>query len=192
MTGTANAPVDIGVGTAQSFLIAVTASLPIASTDVALSFDCANSDSAAVHSGLNTLLLSAAVTPVPDIVALGRTPSSDGRIGLPGAGGTGAFSVAAVNVGASGSITASADTGSASLPLTIAMCQTNPTTGSCTSAVGPTVTTQINASETPTFSVFVAANGAVPFDPATNRIFVRFRDAGNVVRGATSVAVETR
>jgi hypothetical protein len=30
------------------------------------------------------------------------------------------------------------------------------------------------------------------FDPANNRIIVEFRDGGNVVRGATSVAVRTQ
>jgi hypothetical protein len=106
--------------------------------------------------------------------------------------GTGAFAVATVNVGASGSITASADTGSASLPVNISLCQTDSATGQCISAIGPTATTQINANATPTFGIFVQGNGNVPFDPATNRIFVRFKDGGNVTRGSTSVAVRTQ
>jgi hypothetical protein len=54
------------------------------------------------------------------------------------------------------------------------------------------VTTTINANDTPTFAVFVQGSGNVPFDPAVNRVFVRFNDGGNVTRGSTSVAVRTQ
>jgi hypothetical protein len=54
------------------------------------------------------------------------------------------------------------------------------------------VTTAINANATPTFGIFVQGSGNVPFDPAANRIFVRFKDGGNVTRGSTSVAVRTQ
>jgi len=143
-----------------------------------------------INVGLNTLLLSASVSPVADIVALAA--SNGGIVDIPGVGGTGAFAVATVNVGASGSITASADTGSATLPVNIFLCQTNPATGQCISAIGPSVITQINANATPTFGIFVQGGGNVPFDPAANRIFVRFKDAGGVTRGSTSVAVRTQ
>jgi hypothetical protein len=156
-----------------------------------MSFDCTNTLPAPTITGLNTLLLSASVTPVPDIVALAATTNNDGIVNILGTGGTGAFAVATVNVGTSGSITISGDTGSASLPVDISLCQTDPANGQCISAIGPSVTTQINAGATPTFGIFVQGNGAVPFDPAANRIFVRFRDAGGVTRGSTSVAVRT-
>jgi hypothetical protein len=71
------------------------------------------------------LLLSASNTPVPDIVALAATITNNGIVNVPGTMGTGAFAVATVNVGASGNITASADTGSATLPVNITLCQTN-------------------------------------------------------------------
>jgi hypothetical protein len=97
-----------------------------------------------------------------------------------------------VNVGVTAVITASADTGAAPLPVIISLCETNPATGTCISAIGPSVTTQINANATPTFGIFVQGNGNVPFDPAGNRVFVRFTDSVNVPRGATSVAVRTQ
>ncbi len=97
-----------------------------------------------------------------------------------------------VNVGNSDTITASADTGVTSLPVHITLCQTNPSNGQRTSIAGPAVTTDIIASATPTFAIFVKGAGTVPFDPANNRVFVRFKDGANVTRGATSVAVRTQ
>jgi hypothetical protein len=157
-----------------------------------LFFLCSNRAAALVAPGLNTLLFSASATPVPDIVALAATLTNDGIVNVLGANGTGAFAVATVNVGAGGTITASADTGSAVLPVSINLCETNPATGQCISSIGPSVTTQINANATPTFGIFVQGNGDVPFDPAGNRIFVRFKDGGGVTRGSTSVAVRTQ
>jgi len=192
VTGSLNTPVDIPPGAAQSFVFAFTPTAPVAPIDVQFSFDCANSSPVLILSGINTFLFSAASTPVSDIVALAATLTNDGIVNVPGTNGTGAFAVATVNVGATGNITASADTGSASLPVVINLCQTDPATGQCISAIGPSVTTQINANATPTFAVFVQGNGNVPFDPAANRIFVRFKDGGGVTRGSTSVAVRTQ
>jgi hypothetical protein len=190
--GFPNAAVDIAAGAAQNFVFVLTPTASFPPTDLEFSFDCANTDPAPINVGLNTLLLSASLTPVPDIVALAATTTSDGIVNIPGTNGTGAFAVATVNVGASGNITASADTGSAALPVTINLCQTEPATGACISGIGPSVTTTINANATPTFGIFVQGNGTVPFDPAANRIFVRFKDGGGVTRGSTSVAVRTQ
>ena len=154
--------------------------------------DCANTAPAPLTVGLNTLLFSASATPVPDIVALAATINNDGIVNIPGPTGTGVFAVATVNVGVGATITASADTGAASPPVSISLCETNPATGQCVSPIGPSVTTTINANATPTFGIFVTGSGPVPFDPAGNRIFVRFKDAGGVTRGATSVAVRTQ
>jgi Cellulase (glycosyl hydrolase family 5) len=191
VTGTADTPVDIPAGGSQSFVIALTPHAPIAPTDVEFSFSVTNALPVAKLAGINTLLFSSSAFPVPDIVALAATLTNNGVVNVPGTNGTGAFAVATVNVGATGTITASADTGSATLPVVISLCQTNPATGQCISAIGPSVTTQINANATPTFGIFVQGNGNVPFDPAANRIFVRFKDGGNVTRGSTSVAVRT-
>jgi len=195
LTGAPNTPVDIAQGGSQTFVFALTPTAPITSTDVQFNFDCANANAAPMNSGLNTLLFSASATPVPDIVALAATPTNDGIVNIPGANGTGAFAVATVNVGASGSITATADTGGVSLPVSISICETNPATGLCVNPTAPTtspVITTINANATPTFGIFVQGSGNVPFDPGANRIFVRFKDGGNVTRGSTGVAVRTQ
>ena len=141
LTGAPNTPVDIPAGDAQSFFVSLTPTQAFVPTDVQMSFDCTNTDPAPIASGLNTLLLSASVTPVPDIFALAASLTNDGIVNIPGTIGTGAFSVATMNLGASGSITVSADTGSAILPVNIFLCETNPANGQCISGIGSSVTT---------------------------------------------------
>ena len=192
VTGSPNTPVDIPAGTAQSFVFALTPTAPMGPTDVQLSFDCANTEPAPVISGLNTFLFSASASPTPDLVALTATITGDGIVNIPGTNGTGAFTVATVNLGAGGALTVSADTGSAILPVNIFICPTDPGSGACLSPPTNSVTTTILSNETPTFGVFVAAAGVVSFVPDTNRIFVRFKDSGNVTRGSTSVAARTQ
>ena len=179
-------------GAAQSFVLALTPTAPFAPTDVQLSFHCANTDPAPIISGLNTFLFSASSGPTPDTLALARTPTGDGIVNIPGTAGTGVFAVATVNMGAGGTLTISADTGGAILPVNIFICQTDPQTGACFAPPASSVTATILSNGTPTFGVFVAAAGNVSFDPGLNRIFVRFKDGNNVTRGSTSVAVRTQ
>ena len=177
----------------QTFVFALTPSAPIPPTDVRLNFVCNNTAVAPITTGLNTLLFSASADPTPDVVALAATVGNTGIANISGLSGPGAFAVATVNVGASGQITVSADTGAANLPITLSLCQTTPSTGVCLGSAGSSVTTQINSGQTPTFAIFIQGNGQlIPFDPANNRIVVRFKDAGGATRGATSVAVRTQ
>lgn len=192
LTGTPNTPVDIAEGASQSFVFAFTPTAPFAPVDVQLNFGCTNTSPATSVSGLNTLLLSASATAVPDIVALAATTTNDGIVGMSASSPNAAFAVATVNVGNAGaSITASADTGAATLPLALNVCETNPATGACISAIGSGVTTTINTGATPTFGFFLSASGPIPLDPANNRVFVRFTDSGGTVRGSSSVAVSS-
>ena len=189
-TGTPNTPADIAAGESQNFIFGFLPSAPISPTEVVLTYDCSNSGPAPSTAGLNTLLLSASGTPVPDIVALAATPTADGIVDLPGTNGSNAFSVSTVNVGSTGTITASPVL-PVVLPLVMSICETNPADGVCLSGPAGSATSTVDASETPTYSVFVTATGDVPFDPANNRIVVEFRGGGGAVRGSTSVAVRT-
>ena len=186
-----NTPIDMTAGGTQSFVFSFTPQSVFSSTDVQLNFTCTNAGPAPVIPGLNTLLLAGLSTPSPDIVALAATFSGDGIVNIPGTKGTGAFAVATVNVGAGGQVTVSADTGGATLPVSLSVCQTNPATGACLASPASSVATTIDANATSTFAVFVQGAGIVAFDPAMNRIFVRFVSAG-AIRGATSVAVQTQ
>jgi hypothetical protein len=190
--GMPNSPMNMPMGGSQTFMFAFTPMAPMDPTDMVMNFSCTNTTSAVVHPGLNTFLVSASTTPVPDMVALAATLGNDGIVNVPGPDRTGAFAVATFNMGAAGTITASVDTGDVGLPVGLQLCQTDSGTGQCVSTVGSAVTMQVNAGMTPTFAIFVEGHGTVPFDPATNRVFVRFTDASGRVRGATSVAVRTQ
>ena len=147
--GLPNTPVDIAPGASQSYVIALTPTDPFDAADVVLAFEGSNTYPVTPLVGINTLLLSASPTPVPDIVALAATLSNDGIVNIPGTDGTGIFAVATVNLGASGSITATTDTGAGSPPVTIALCQTDPGQGFCLQPPGSSVTTQIDGGQTP-------------------------------------------
>jgi hypothetical protein len=192
IVGGDNVPVNISPGGRACYVISLTPTAPFGPTNVAFTYSGTNTLPVPTLTGLNTLLLSAATGPVPDIVALAATPSGDGVANISLATTTGVFAVATANVGASGMITAMLDTGAANLPLTAAICQTDGLTGQCISNVGPNVVTQIGAGATPTFGIFLSERAAISFDPANNRVFVRFIDSGGVTRGSTSVAVRTQ
>jgi len=193
VTGAADTPADIaGSNGFQTYVLTFTPTAPISPIEVELGFECAGAEPANSTVGLNTLLLSASDDPVPDVVALAATLDNDGIVKL---FSTGVFAVATVNIGVDGTITATADTGGAVIPVQISVCETNPASGACFAApvdAATGVTTQLDAGETPTFGIFVSSNEVIAFDPAVNRIFVRFTDNGGVVRGATSVAVRTQ
>ena len=145
---------------------------------------------AAIDLGVDTVDLVMSTTPVADIIALAATPSSNGIVEVP-AGGAAAFAVASANVGVTAPIIVSVDTGTATLPVAATICQSNPGTGQCLATPSASVSLSFAAGATPTFSVFLQANGAIPFAPATSRVFLRFKDAGGGLHGSTSVAIET-
>jgi hypothetical protein len=188
LSGTANTPANIALGASQSFLIALTPTAAFAPTDVAFNFACANASAAPIISGVNTLELSASTTPVPDIVALAAS-SDPGYVDIPSATGMGVFAVATANLGSAAPITVVATTGTSLLPMTLQVCQSDPTSGTCLQPPSSAVTTTIAANATPTFNVFVASIATLSASPGTNRVFVTFTDAGGVLRGETSVAV---
>src|SRR5262249_9735864 len=167
VVGTRDTPVSIPEHGQQSFVFVLTPTAPIPPTDIALSFACGEIGAPAI-TGVNTLLLSVSPkdTPVPDIVALAASPTP-GVVRIPGSSGSGVFAVATGGVGATASITASADTGGVTLPLTLSLCQTDPATSACLAPPASTVTTAVNAGATPTFGIFAAATGSIPFDPAS-------------------------
>ena len=214
VTGTPNAPVDIPAGGAQTFVIAVTPSrFDFINLHLTFRFTCANRSPADVVDFVNTLRINVG-TP-PDIIPIAVTPSNDGIANIPN-GGTGVIALAVMNIGAGegpacpqNTCTCTPWVGvfSPAPSLTVNICETNPSTGACISALvradpdslgraAQGLFRSLAANETATFSLFVRSSAPVEFDPAVNRINVNFDDfSGCFVFhrwGATSVAVRTR
>jgi hypothetical protein len=189
--GMANTPADIAAGGAQTYIFALTPAAPIAPTDFVLGFKCTNTLLAPITDGVNTLLFSASTVAPPDIIALEATVTPDATEHVPGPlPNTGPFAVNTINIGVASMITAAADTGSTNLPqLVLSICQT--ALGACLAAPAPSVTLQVNHNDTPAFAIFAGALMPIPFDPANNRVYVRFKDQNALNRGQTSVAVTT-
>jgi hypothetical protein len=100
--GTPNSPANIPAGGMRTFVIALTPFAAFEATEVVFRFAGLNTEEVGTILGVNTLLLSASPTPVPDIVALAATLDNNGIVTIPGATGTGVFAVATVNVGIGG------------------------------------------------------------------------------------------
>jgi alpha-tubulin suppressor-like RCC1 family protein len=193
LTGTVNTPVDIEAGAVQSFVIGITPTTQMEATEIPLVFDCANTQPAPSISGLNRFTLSASATPSPDIIAIASTISNDGIVTVP-VSGSNVFAAASLNIGAAGTLTVQADDGGRGLPLAITLCRNDPATGACAGGAVPTTSLSIvyGANDTVTFTIFVKATGAVAFEPALNRVQLRWKTADGITRGVTSAAVRTR
>jgi|HubBroStandDraft_1064217.scaffolds.fasta_scaffold00234_14 DNA-binding beta-propeller fold protein YncE len=190
VTGEPDAPATIAARGAQAYLLTFQSAQALTIKDLALDFSCTDEVPAAVVPGLNTVDLTFATAPGADVIALAATPTGNGIVSMP-VGGDNAFAVATVNLGASDSLTVSVDFGGATLPASVTLCETEPSTGACLAAPAASFVHSFAPGDTPTFSAFVTATGTIAFNPAGSRIFVRFTDPSGGSHGSTSVAVET-
>jgi sugar lactone lactonase YvrE len=186
LTGSPNQPVTIPAKGWQTFLLSFERTAE--GKNRAPVFFCQNATPAPITLGVNTVDLTFAYGPVADIIALSATTTDDGTLHL--SKGVGAFAVSTINAGTAESLTASVDTGMASLPLAISLCQTN-AFGECLAPPAASLPINFTGNATATFSVFATSTGPIPFAPAGSRIFVRFQDGGGYSHGSTSVAVTT-
>lgn len=189
LTGAPDTPATIAPGQIQNFVFQIIPDKVLQSEQIGLNFDCADTVPASSVPGLNRIVISAGVGPVSDLLTIAATLASDGIVSIPGQNGTGVFSAAAINIGASGSFSAHVDDADFGLPVVAYICKTN-AQGLCDADPALSVDFDLAADETALFSVFVAGQGNVSFDAANNRLFLRLEQQG-VVRGATSVAVRT-
>lgn len=189
--GSADTPATIAAGAAQNFVFAVTPSTVLNQQELGIQASCDEGTSSNVITGVNSFILSSAELVPADMLTIGRTATGDGVISIPGPSSASAASIATAALGGDATLTLSIDDGGKSLPLILFVCETNPSTGACLASPSTTLTISSANGETRTFSVFVNSTGVITFDPANNRVFVRFKDANGVVRGATNFAVRT-
>jgi sugar lactone lactonase YvrE len=189
VVGTFDQPVTIPAHGSQSFVLGFDSPLPLTAPGQPVLFGCAGASPAPIVTGLDTVDLLFSATPVPDIIAESVTASGNGIVTVP-VGKDAAFAAATFDNGTAGTLAASVDTGAATLPVTVTVCQTNPQTGQCLATAASSIQVAFTANATPTFSVFVTASAAIPLDPANSRIFLRFEDVAGGIHGSTSVAVQ--
>jgi hypothetical protein len=189
LTGMPNTPANIAPGAIQNYVFGFSPTAAIPETSLAMRFVCDNTAPAPQTPGVNNLFIVADTAPVPDTIALMATVSGDGVVRIPVPSATQLFAIGTSNVGATGTIVVSGDTGGVTLPLTLMVCET--TGGStCLAPPTPAVTGSYAAGTNRSFAFFAQASGSIPFDPANHRVFARLTQAG-VLRGATSAAVCT-
>ena len=189
LTGSPNTGVDIASSATQTFVFGITPNAPIAGQEIALVTRCDNAQTPVGALGVNTFILNAEAVATPDLIAISATVTNDGIVEVPSNTGIEVFTVAAVNIGTAGQITATPEFGD--LDVTATICETGGG-GACLADPAAQVVSDFAANETRFFSIFVTPNSPIAFDPANNRIRVLFRDsATSATYGGTNVAVRS-
>jgi streptogramin lyase len=191
VTGAPNQPASIAAHGQQSFVLSLQSDRD---TSASFIFSCTGSPPVASLQGVNTFDLFVRGYPLPDIIPIAVTQSQNGIVVVPQSHGqSAAFAVAGVNIGATATVTVSATPSYTQLPLTLNICETNPTNGQCLAPPAPSVHRNFPSNGAPaTFSVFVSASGIIPLAPGSARIYVRFSDDTAETNASTSVAVMTQ
>ncbi|PHS22826.1 MAG: hypothetical protein COA84_12170 [Robiginitomaculum sp.] len=181
--GPADAPFDIAGGQSRSFILAFTPVATSPGKDVFPDFSCEDANVDAIP-GVNMVFLTIKGQAGPDVLSIGATTSGDGIINIP-TGGIGFMTMAAINIGvgdAGGSsdaaVTVSVDTGAASLPVLLQLCETD-AAGACFDPLGTGPVDSVIGAGPSFFAVFVTdqSTNGIALDAANARAFVRFKDA---------------
>lgn len=184
--GSTNPSLDLAPGGILCYVLSFTPNETFTATIVHIQAQADNASSTSLLTGINTWLLRSTAVAEPDIIALTTTADFHQTT----CSGANAFAVAFSNVGAAttGDITAVANTGSASLPVSISIEETDPGTGK---VIGDNILQSVESGANRTVAIFVTFNGCINFDAAANRIFIEFRDMNNNIVGSTSTAIST-
>ncbi|QNL19264.1 hypothetical protein HXX25_08035 [Hyphobacterium sp. CCMP332] len=170
-------------GVPQNLLVAISSPVPLNNADVDIFTRCANTAQNAsfdfyrnpLFPGVNTLLLNVSAAPTPDILVIGQTLSGDGYVNLPTAGARRPAAIAAVNIGAAGTVTVSANTGDTPLPVTLNLCETD-SNGVCIGNRAESLEVIFANNQVRTFNVYVQSNGqqGIANLPGLARVYFEF------------------
>ncbi len=217
LTGTPNTPVDIPPGGTQYFVFSMDAGAIISNINAFVGqtiYILCDNASGQEFTYLNTSSLFYSDIKAPmDALAIASTPSNDGVMRISNAGATGAFSLAATNLGSAGAnenvivtptlevqtepfafnrelVTSNAFSKLAELSI----CETNPSDGTCLAPAAASVTASLGTGVS-TFSVFVTPDAELgaALLPQWLRITVNFvpeTAASDEIAGRTSVALQ--
>ncbi|CAK8988199.1 Uncharacterized protein SCF082_LOCUS1295 [Durusdinium trenchii] len=193
---------DLRAGETRNFLLALTPTSETVAEGYTLlpQITCDNATLTPIE-GISSVHLSIEAAPPPDLLSISATPTSDGVVNVPSLGNRiNIMAVSAINIGIGdgsastdqATITTSVDSGDVSLPISLEVCETGPS-GCITPRGLSTMTTIFEAGVAKTFTVFVRVDetAEVPFSPANNRVFIRFRDANDVLRSVSSAAIRS-
>ncbi len=198
--GPTNQAVNIPAGATRHFLMTYVPTAAM-SANLQMVFDCTNTSPAPTYLGVNSFNLVATTTAGADLIAIAATPTGDGILRVP-PNGAAAAATAAINIGTTATVRARLSTtpvggSTVTLPLMLNLCRTN-TSGACVQPAAPTnapIDFSAPANGVATFSAFVNHSGAaIPFDPATRRLYIHFEQASGtswIPVGSASVAVTT-
>src|SRR5262249_5373274 len=112
-----NTPVFIPFGGTQSYAVSFTPKAPFDPTEIGFRVKGEGTDVAARIRGVDTVLLSASITPVADVVPEVQTLCNDGILNIPKKTGQASFVVTTENLGSEDTLTVRADRGQTGLPL---------------------------------------------------------------------------
>lgn len=198
MTGSNNDEFGLAGGQTRSFVLSLTPQTVSSGEEVFPQVVC-DEGSVAPIPGVNGVFVTIENAPGPDILSISATNAGGGIVDIPGVSGTGFMTVSAINIGAGdgstadaseATLTVSVDSGSATLPLTLSICETD-AASNCLAAPSGSVQAAIG-NDASFFAVFATGEGtAIPLDPANSRINVRFTSASDVTHSVTSAAVRT-
>ncbi len=195
--GPANTPIDIAPGAIQNFIFKIKPNAAFVQ-EIPLIFNGHNAPPAPAVQGVNTFLLSAAPTPIPDMLSIVVTPTGDGVLNLDGTHHN-AFGGATMNIASPGEVTFTVTDApfgqpGIGLPVDALICLTD-MQGLCVQPAAPaaSVTTTVAKDTILTYSVFAASKGpAISLDPAKNRLYVIAKGQNDIALGQTSVAVRSQ